>query len=112
MATAWRRLVLDEPTAGLHGADVDRLLRLFDRLVDAGATILAIEHNQRVIAHADHIIDLGPGAGHDGGTVVYQGPPAGLAADRRSVTGAYLRDAARPRSGGPDAMAGRNKARS
>lgn len=106
------RLVLDEPTAGLHGADVDRLLRLFDRLVDAGATILAIEHNQRVIAHADHIIDLGPGAGHDGGTVVYQGPPAGLAADRRSVTGAYLRDAARPRSGGPDAMAGRNKARS
>lgn len=84
------RIVLDEPTAGLHGDDTDRLLALFDRLVDNGATIVVIEHNQRVIAHADHIIDIGPGAGHDGGTVVYQGPVAGLLTAPGSLTGEYL----------------------
>ncbi|AXE38022.1 ATP-binding cassette domain-containing protein [Acidipropionibacterium virtanenii] len=85
------RIVLDEPTAGLHGADIDRLLVLFDRLVDEGATIIAIEHNLRVIAHADHVIDIGPGAGHEGGTVVHEGPPADLTTAARSLTGRYLR---------------------
>lgn len=85
------QIVLDEPTAGLHGSDTERLLALFDRLVDQHATIIVIEHNQRVIAHADHVIDIGPGAGHDGGTVVYQGPPRGLLSAPGSVTGAYLR---------------------
>ncbi len=85
------RIVLDEPTAGLHGSDTDRLLGLFDRLVDQEATVIAIEHNQRVIAHADHIIDIGPGAGHEGGSVVYQGPPHGLLTARGSITGEYLR---------------------
>lgn len=90
------RIVLDEPTAGLHGTDVDRLLHLFDQLIDAGATIIAIEHNLRVIAHADHIIDLGPGAGHHGGTVVYEGTPHGLIrTPTASVTGRYLHQAMR-----------------
>lgn len=84
------RIVLDEPTAGLHSADVDRLLTLFDRLVDAGATIIAIEHNQRVIAHADHVIDIGPEAGDQGGTLVYQGPPTELLDSDASLTGRYL----------------------
>lgn len=84
------RLVLDEPTAGLHGSDTDRLLRLFDRLVDEGATITVIEHNQRVVAHADYIIDIGPGAGERGGTVVYHGPPQGLLTASDSITGKYL----------------------
>lgn len=84
------RLVLDEPTAGLHGSDTDRLLSLFDRLVDDGATIVVIEHNQRVITHADHVIDIGPGAGHEGGSVVYYGPPAGLHTAPDSLTGRYL----------------------
>ncbi|UNK72311.1 excinuclease ABC subunit UvrA [Microbacterium sp. H1-D42] len=84
------RLVLDEPTAGLHGSDTDRLLRLFDRLVDDGATITVVEHNQRVVAHADYIIDIGPGAGEQGGTVVYHGPPQGLLSASGSITGKYL----------------------
>ncbi|GAA4202953.1 excinuclease ABC subunit UvrA [Actinocatenispora rupis] len=87
------RLVLDEPTAGLHATDVDRLLVLCDELVDAGATLVLVEHDLRVVAHADHVVDLGPGAGSDGGTVVYAGPPAGLAAHPGSVTGRYLRAA-------------------
>ncbi|MGB3696514.1 MAG: excinuclease ABC subunit UvrA, partial [Gordonia sp. (in: high G+C Gram-positive bacteria)] len=85
------KIVLDEPTAGLHGSDTDRLLNLLDRLVDVGATIVAIEHNQRVIGHADHVIDIGPGAGDDGGTVVYAGTVAGLLDEERSLTGRYLR---------------------
>lgn len=102
------RIVLDEPTAGLHGTDVDRLLALFERLTDAGATIVAIEHNQRVIARADHVIDVGPGAGHDGGTVVFAGPPGELVRRPDSLTGRHLRetieastavDAAAPRLG-------------
>ncbi|WP_410660098.1 excinuclease ABC subunit UvrA [Amycolatopsis sp. lyj-112] len=88
------RIILDEPTAGLHGSDVDRLLDLCDDLVDDGATLVLVEHNQRVIAHADHVIDLGPGAGSDGGTVIFQGTPADLAADPTSITGQYLRKAA------------------
>ena len=87
------RIVLDEPTAGLHGSDVDRLLTLCDDLVDSGATLILIEHNQRVIAHADHVIDIGPGAGFNGGTIVFQGTPADLATDLMSVTGQYLRGA-------------------
>lgn len=87
-----QQIVLDEPTAGLHGNDVDDLLTLLDQLVDSGATVIAIEHNQRVIAHADHVIDIGPGAGNDGGRVIYQGPPAGLIASPYSLTGRHLRD--------------------
>ncbi|MGW6695886.1 ATP-binding cassette domain-containing protein [Rhodococcus sp. NPDC054953] len=87
------RIVLDEPTAGLHGTDVDRLLHLFDELVDAGATIVVIEHNLRVIAHADHVIDIGPGAGHHGGVVVFHGSPHELILSTASVTGRYLRQA-------------------
>ncbi|MGW5942626.1 excinuclease ABC subunit UvrA [Streptomyces celluloflavus] len=93
--SAHQRIVLDEPTAGLHGNDVDDLLTLLDRLVDSGATVIAIEHNQRVIAHADHVIDLGPGAGADGGRILYQGPPAGLIASPHSLTGRHLRDIVR-----------------
>lgn len=84
------KIVLDEPTAGLSGSDTDRLLDLFDRLVDDGATIVTIEHNQRVIAHADHVIDMGPGAGHQGGTVVHQGTVSGLLEEPRSLTGQHL----------------------
>lgn len=87
------RIVLDEPTAGLHGSDVDRLLHLFDELIDDGATIIAIEHNLRVVAHADHVIDLGPGAGQQGGSIVYQGTPHGLSRSTASVTGRYLAEA-------------------
>ncbi|GII96554.1 excinuclease ABC subunit UvrA [Sinosporangium siamense] len=87
------RIVLDEPTAGLHGADVDRLLALFDDLVGEGATVIAIEHNQRVVAHADHVVDIGPGAGMHGGEVVFQGPPEALIDCDSSVTGRYLRKA-------------------
>jgi excinuclease UvrABC ATPase subunit len=94
-AVAGLRLVLDEPTAGLHASDVDRLLALCDELVDAGATLVLVEHDQRVIAHADHVIDVGPGAGSDGGTVVFAGPPAALVTDPASVTGRHLRRSAR-----------------
>ncbi len=82
--------VLDEPTTGLHLADVENLLRLLDRLVDDGKTVIVIEHHQAVMAHADWIIDLGPGAGHDGGRVVFEGTPAELVAGRSTVTGEHL----------------------
>ncbi|MGG2464860.1 ATP-binding cassette domain-containing protein [Streptomyces sp. RGM 3693] len=82
--------VLDEPTAGLHLADVEHLLGLLDRLVDAGKSVIVVEHHQAVMAHADWIIDLGPGAGHDGGTVVFEGPPADLVAARSTLTGEHL----------------------
>ena len=82
--------VLDEPTTGLHLADVDKILELLDRLVDAGKTVIVIEHHQAVMAHADWIIDLGPGAGHDGGKVVFQGTPAELVAERSTLTGEHL----------------------
>ncbi|MFE3770065.1 ATP-binding cassette domain-containing protein [Streptomyces sp. NPDC059122] len=82
--------VLDEPTAGLHLADVEHLLGLLDRLVDAGKSVIVVEHHQAVMAHADWIIDLGPGAGHDGGTVVFEGTPADLVAARSTLTGEHL----------------------
>lgn len=82
--------VLDEPTAGLHLADVERLLALLDRLVDAGRSVVVIEHNQAVVAHADWIVDLGPGAGHDGGRIVFEGTPADLVATRATLTGTHL----------------------
>ena len=82
--------VLDEPTTGLHLADVEQLLGLLDRLVDSGRTVIVIEHHQAVMAHADWIIDLGPGAGHDGGRVVFEGTPADLVADRSTLTGQHL----------------------
>ncbi|MEU4667676.1 excinuclease ABC subunit UvrA [Amycolatopsis sp. NPDC023774] len=84
--------VLDEPTAGLHLADVEQLLGLLDRLVEAGKSVIVIEHHQAVMAHADWIIDLGPGAGHDGGTVVFEGTPADLVAKRATLTGEHLAD--------------------
>ena len=82
--------VLDEPTTGLHLADVKQLLGLLDRLVDAGRSVIVIEHHQAVMAHADWIIDLGPGAGHDGGRIVFQGTPADLVAARSTLTGEHL----------------------
>lgn len=82
--------VLDEPTTGLHLADVQHLLGLLDRLVDAGKSVVVVEHHQAVMAHADWIIDLGPGAGHDGGRVVFEGTPADLVAGRSTLTGQHL----------------------
>ncbi|MGW1437298.1 ATP-binding cassette domain-containing protein [Streptomyces griseus] len=82
--------VLDEPTTGLHLADVEQLLGLLDRLVDSGKSVIVIEHHQAVMAHADWIIDLGPGAGHDGGRIVFEGTPADLVADRSTLTGQHL----------------------
>jgi excinuclease UvrABC ATPase subunit len=82
--------VLDEPTSGLHLADVDHLLGLLDRLVDAGKSVIVIAHHQAVMAHADWIIDLGPGAGHDGGRIVFEGTPADLVAGRSTLTGEHL----------------------
>ena len=82
--------VLDEPTNGLHLADVEHLLGLLDRLVDSGKSVVVIEHHQAVMAHADWIIDLGPGAGHDGGRVVFEGTPADLVAARSTLTGEHL----------------------
>ncbi|MGH3559149.1 MAG: ATP-binding cassette domain-containing protein, partial [Mycobacterium sp.] len=82
--------VLDEPTSGLHLADVEQLLALLDRLVDAGKSVIVIEHHQGVMAHADWIIDLGPGAGHDGGRIVFEGTPADLVAARSTLTGEHL----------------------
>ena len=82
--------VLDEPTAGLHLADVEQLLGLLDRLVDSGKSVIVIEHHQAVMAHADWIIDLGPGAGHEGGRIVFEGTPAALVAARSTLTGEHL----------------------
>ncbi|MGK5640806.1 ATP-binding cassette domain-containing protein [Streptomyces sp. URMC 126] len=82
--------VLDEPTAGLHLADVEQLLGLLDRLVDSGVSVIVVEHHQAVMAHADWIIDLGPGAGHDGGRIVFEGTPADLVAARSTLTGEHL----------------------
>jgi excinuclease UvrABC ATPase subunit len=82
--------ILDEPTTGLHLADVDNLLGLLDRLVDSGKSVIVIEHHQAVMAHADWIIDLGPGAGHDGGRIVFEGTPAELVAARSTLTGEHL----------------------
>ncbi|MGW7319021.1 ATP-binding cassette domain-containing protein [Streptomyces sp. NPDC054854] len=82
--------ILDEPTAGLHLADVEQLLGLLDRLVDSGKSVIVVEHHQAVMAHADWIIDLGPGAGHDGGRIVFEGTPTDLVADRSTLTGRHL----------------------
>jgi len=85
-----RVYVLDEPTSGLHLADVEQLLGLLDRLVDSGTSVVVIEHHQAVMAHADWIIDLGPGAGHDGGRIVFEGTPADLVAAHSTLTGEHL----------------------
>ncbi len=90
MAEKGEVYVLDEPTTGLHLADVANLLGLLDRLVESGRSVLVIEHHQAVMAHADWIIDLGPGAGHDGGTVVFEGTPAQLVAAKSTLTGQHL----------------------
>ena len=90
MADTGRVLILDEPTTGLHLADVEQLLGLLDRLVDSGTSVIVIEHHQAVMAHADWIIDLGPGAGHDGGRIVFEGTPADLVADGSTLTGEHL----------------------
>jgi excinuclease UvrABC ATPase subunit len=82
--------VLDEPTTGLHLADVENLLGLLDRLVDSGKSVIVVEHHQGVMAHADWIIDLGPGAGNDGGRIVFEGAPADLVAARSTLTGEHL----------------------
>jgi excinuclease UvrABC ATPase subunit len=82
--------VLDEPTTGLHLADVEQLLGLLDRLVDAGKSVIVVEHHQAVMAHADWIIDLGPGAGHEGGQIVFEGTPADLVAAGSTLTGKHL----------------------
>lgn len=88
--------VLDEPTSGLHMADVDRLLELLDRVVDAGKSVIVIEHDLAVVAHADHVIDMGPGAGHDGGRVVFEGTPAEMADTAETITGQHLVCLVRP----------------
>ncbi|QZY51829.1 excinuclease ABC subunit UvrA [Leucobacter tenebrionis] len=85
------RIVLDEPTTGLHPSDVDRINALFAELVEGGATLVVVEHNLRVVAEADHVVDIGPGAGADGGRLVFTGPPAALAENPDSLTGAALR---------------------
>ena len=90
MATDGGIYVLDEPTSGLHLADVEHLLALLDRLVDAGKSVIVIEHHLAVMAHADWIVDLGPGAGHDGGRIVFEGTPADIVADRSTLTGEHL----------------------
>jgi excinuclease UvrABC ATPase subunit len=82
--------ILDEPTTGLHLADIQQLLGLLDRLVDSGKSVVVIEHHQAVMAHADHIIDLGPGAGNEGGRIVFEGTPAELVADASTLTGTHL----------------------
>ena len=84
--------VLDEPTTGLHLADVEHMLALFDRLVESGKTVIVIEHHQAVMAHADWIIDIGPGAGQDGGRVIFEGTPADIVADASTLTGKHLKE--------------------
>jgi excinuclease UvrABC ATPase subunit len=91
MSTDTEVYVLDEPTTGLHMQDVDNLIGMLDRLVDDGKTVIVIEHNLDVVARADWVIDLGPGAGHDGGTIVFEGPPAELIRSDASLTGQHLR---------------------
>ena len=98
LGKAGKTYVLDEPTTGLHMSDVDRLIDLMDRLVDAGNSVIVIEHNLAVIARADWIIDMGPGAGRAGGTIVSQGPPAKVMHDPASVTGSFLRKQAMRRA--------------
>jgi excinuclease UvrABC ATPase subunit len=90
MAEKGDTYILDEPTVGLHLADVEQLLGLLDRLVDSGKSVIVIEHNQAVMAHADWIVDLGPGAGHDGGRIVFEGTPADLVAAKSTLTGEHL----------------------
>jgi excinuclease UvrABC ATPase subunit len=90
MAEKGDTYILDEPTTGLHLADVEQLLGLLDRLVDSGRSVIVIEHHQAVMAHADWIIDLGPGAGHDGGRIVFEGTPADLVAGKSTLTGEHL----------------------
>ncbi|SOD82091.1 excinuclease ABC subunit UvrA [Streptomyces sp. Ag109_G2-15] len=90
MSGAGSVYILDEPTSGLHLADVEQLLALLDRLVDSGKSVIVVEHHQAVMAHADWIVDLGPGAGHDGGRIVFEGTPADLVAARSTLTGEHL----------------------
>jgi excinuclease UvrABC ATPase subunit len=90
MGAAGGVYVLDEPTSGLHLADLAQLLGLLDRLVDAGKSVIVIEHHLSVMAHADWLIDLGPGAGHDGGRIVFEGTPAALVKARSTLTGQHL----------------------
>ncbi|OEV27027.1 hypothetical protein AN220_06525, partial [Streptomyces nanshensis] len=92
MAEKAATYVLDEPTTGLHMADVDQLLALLDRLVEDGNSVVVIEHHQAVMAHADWIIDLGPGGGHDGGEVLFTGAPAELVTAGDTLTARHLRD--------------------
>jgi len=96
MAEKAATYILDEPTTGLHLADVDQLLALLDRLVDDGNTVIVIEHHQAVMAHADWIVDLGPGAGQDGGRVVFTGTPADLIAKSETLTAQHLREYVAP----------------
>ncbi len=96
MADKGQVYLLDEPTNGLHPADVDQLLGLLDRLVDSGKSVIVVEHHQAVMAHADWIIDLGPGAGHDGGRIVFEGPPAALVDAHSTLTGQHLADYVTP----------------
>jgi len=100
MSSTTEVYVLDEPTTGLHMQDVDNLIGLLDRLVDAGRTVIVIEHNLDVIARADWVIDLGPGGGHDGGRVIFEGPPAELVRSDGSLTGQYLRRRLEPIAAG------------
>jgi excinuclease UvrABC ATPase subunit len=90
MAADTQIYVLDEPTTGLHMQDVDKLIALLDRIVDSGRTVIVIEHNLDIVARADWVIDMGPGAGHDGGRVVFEGTPADLARASNSLTGEFL----------------------
>ena len=90
MSTDTEVYVLDEPTTGLHMQDVDNLIGLLDRLVDSGHTVIVIEHNLDVVARADWVIDMGPGAGHDGGRVIFEGTPAELVEAKGSLTGEFL----------------------